>query len=146
MGAATVSAIFAAGQASIAHVGDCRVARIRAGSIEALTTEHSLENDYIKARPSITPEELASLPQNIIVRALGMRDSVEVDTLSVKVETGDVFLLMSDGIWRGFPAKELVSEIAARGTDAAAHLVERGAVGQSDQFSDNLTIVVVQIQ
>ena len=59
----------------VAHVGDSRVYRFRDGKIEALTEDHSLLNDYIKMK-RLTAEEIANFPhKNVIVRALGMKDT-----------------------------------------------------------------------
>ncbi len=64
----------------VAHVGDSRVYRVRDGKLEQLTEDHSLLNDYIKMK-RLTPEEIANFPhKNVIVRALGMKDTVKVDT------------------------------------------------------------------
>ena len=65
----------------VAHVGDSRVYRVRDGTAEQLTEDHSLLNDYIKMK-RLTPEEIANFPhKNVIVRALGMKDTVQVDLL-----------------------------------------------------------------
>src|SRR5271163_302000 len=82
----------------IAHVGDSRVYRIRDGQMEQLTEDHSLLNDYIKMK-RLTPEEIANFPhKNVIVRALGMKDTVKVDTRLEQPRAGDVYLLCSDGM------------------------------------------------
>src|ERR1700730_13127756 len=63
-----------------AHVGESRVYRMRDGTLKQLTEDHSLLNDYVKMK-RLTPEEIANFPhKNVIVRALGMKDTVKVDT------------------------------------------------------------------
>ena len=82
----------------VAHVGDSRVYRIRDGKIEQLTEDHSLLNDYIKMK-RLTAEEIANFPhKNVIVRALGMKDTVKVDTRFEQPRAGDMYLLCSDGL------------------------------------------------
>src|SRR5271155_2526859 len=82
----------------VAHVGDSRVYRFRDGKLEALTEDHSLLNDYIKMK-RLTPEEIANFPhKNVIVRALGMKDTVKVDTRLEQPRAGDIYLLCSDGL------------------------------------------------
>src|SRR5450432_446534 len=72
----------------VAHVGDSRVYRFRDGKLEPLTEDHSLLNDYIKMK-RLTEEEIASFPhKNVIVRALGMKESVKVDCFLDKPEVG----------------------------------------------------------
>src|SRR6185436_13101494 len=82
----------------VAHVGDSRVYRIRDGRLEQLTEDHSLLNDYIKMK-RLTPQEIANFPhKNVIVRALGMKDTVKVDTRFEVPRADDVILLCSDGL------------------------------------------------
>src|ERR1700748_1426773 len=82
----------------VAHVGDSRGYRIRDGKIEQLTEDHSLLNDYIKMK-RLTPEEIANFPhKNVIVRALGMKDTVKVDTRFEQPRAGDTYVLCSDGL------------------------------------------------
>lgn len=82
----------------VAHVGDSRAYRIRRGAIEQITRDHSLVNDYLEAMPFMTDEQRSELPKNVITRALGMQDNVQVDLGQHEVEAGDVFLLCSDGL------------------------------------------------
>src|SRR6476619_1241257 len=98
MGTTFVSICTANDGVYVAHVGDSRVYRFRDGKIEALTEDHSLLNDYIKMK-RLTPEEIANFPhKNVIVRALGMKDTVKVDTRFEQPRASDVYLLCSDGL------------------------------------------------
>ena len=81
MGTTLVCAHFDKGAESviIGHVGDSRAYLLRQGAIRQLTEDHSLLNDYLRTR-QLTPEEIEHFPhKNVIVRALGMKDQVEVD-------------------------------------------------------------------
>ena len=55
---------------------------IRDGRIPQLTRDHSLVNDYLLVMPDMTEEQRSELPKNVITRALGMQDSVDVDLLA----------------------------------------------------------------
>ncbi len=80
------------------HVGDSRIYRIRTGSIEQLTEDHSLLNDYIKMK-DLSEEEIENFPhKNVIVRALGMKDTVQVDIVSDSPRASDVYVLCTDGL------------------------------------------------
>ena len=60
-------------------MGDSRLYRRRDGVMKQLTEDHSLLNDYIKMK-HLSPDEIAAFPhKNVIVRALGMKDTVQVD-------------------------------------------------------------------
>jgi protein phosphatase len=146
MGTTLVAASFPRGDDSvvIGHVGDSRAYLLRGGALRQVTEDHSLLNDYKKSR-ALTPEEIEAFPhKNVIVRALGMKDSVEVDVVREPLQDGDVLLLCSDGlsgmvpddrmaeIVRGFP-KDL------RGAAQALIDAANEAGGQ-----DNVTCVLVQ--
>lgn len=82
----------------IGHVGDSRVYRVRGSSLEQLTEDHSLLNDYIKMK-SMTQDEIDHFPhKNVIVRALGMKETVRVDAIYDKPMPGDLYILCSDGL------------------------------------------------
>src|SRR5205814_10486017 len=75
-----------------------RAYRVREGKIEQLTRDHSLVNDYLAAMPDMTDEQRSELPKNVITRALGMQDNVEVDIQNDECRLGDAFILCSDGL------------------------------------------------
>ena len=98
MGTTLVSAMFLDDKVLVGHVGDSRVYRLRDGQLCQLTEDHSLLNDYIKMK-RLSSDEAGKFPhKNVIVRALGMKESVQVDILSDPFRLGDVYLLCSDGL------------------------------------------------
>jgi len=127
----------------IAHVGDSRGYRVRDGKIEQLTEDHSLLNDYIKMR-RLTPEEIANFPhKNVIVRALGMKDTVKVDTCHEQPRENDVYVLCSDGLSGPVTDEELL-EIVSSTRDlkaAASKLIERA---NENGGPDNITVVLAR--
>lgn len=129
----------------IAHVGDSRCYRLRGGKLELLTSDHSLVNDYLRAAPDLTAEQLAELPRNVITRALGMQEQVVVDVQTAPLEAGDLFVLCSDGL-NGMMDDDRIREIvgAHRGDleKAAAALV---AAANEAGGEDNCTVVLVEV-
>jgi serine/threonine protein phosphatase PrpC len=98
MGTTIVSVHFTDSAAYVGHVGDSRVYFFRQGVLTQVTEDHSLLNDYLKAK-KLTPEEIENFPhKNVIVRALGMKETVAVDVAKVEAQPGDIFLLCSDGL------------------------------------------------
>ena len=146
MGTTLVSASFprGAGAVLVGHVGDSRAYLVRGGAIRQLTEDHSLLNDYKKSRV-LTPEEIEAFPhKNVIVRALGMKDAVEVDLVREEVRDGDVLLLCSDGLSGMVPDERMAELVRGHPKDlrgAAQALVDAAneAGGQ-----DNVTCVLVQ--
>jgi serine/threonine protein phosphatase PrpC len=147
MGTTLVCAHFerAGGAVVVGHVGDSRAYLWRGGSLRQVTEDHSLLNDYLKAR-RLTPEEIESFPhKNVIVRALGMKETVEVDLVRLPVEEGDVLLLCCDGL-SGMVSDEQVGELIRQ------HLGDLKAAAQAlvDAANeaggvDNITCVLVQV-
>ena len=82
----------------IAHVGDSRCYRWRAGQLEQLTHDHSLMNDVLERWPDVEDGALAKLPRNVVTRALGMEEAVRPSVRTLDLLEGDRFLLCSDGL------------------------------------------------
>ncbi len=127
----------------IAHVGDSRVYRLRQGKLDMLTDDHSLLNDYIKMK-RLTEEEIANFPhKNVIVRALGMKETVKVDTRLDPPQPGDIYLLCSDGLCGPLTDAE-IGEITASSNDLkaiASKLIERA---NANGGPDNVTVVLAK--
>ena len=98
MGTTIVAALFCDDRVVVGHVGDSRVYRLRDGKLTQLTEDHSLLNDYIKMK-RMSEEEIGKFAhKNVIVRALGMKESVQVDTMADAFKIGDTYLMCSDGL------------------------------------------------
>ena len=98
MGTTLVVAVFRAGQLRVGHVGDSRAYRFRAGQLTQITRDHSLLQEQIDAG-LITPEQAAfSANKNLVTRAVGVEDTVLLETHLHEVQAGDVYLLCSDGL------------------------------------------------
>ena len=131
--------------ATIGHVGDSRLYRFTPeGNLIRETEDHSIVEEEVRAG-RMTPEQAANHPsKNVISRALGAEETVEVDLTTIEVGNGSCFLLCSDGITRHIPDNEL--RLMLMGNDDLASVCaelkqlcyERGA-------EDNLTAVVVRV-
>ncbi len=143
MGTTLVSLFAVEDGVYVAHVGDSRGYRIRDQKLEQLTEDHSLLNDYIKMK-RLTPEEIANFPhKNVIVRALGMKDTVKVDTRFETPREGDTYLLCSDGLSGPVSDEELL-EITLAAPDiktAGTRLIERA---NQNGGPDNITVVLAK--
>ena len=85
---------------TLAHVGDSRCYRYRAGALALLTLDHSLVEEQVRAG-ELTPLEAESHPmRNIITRAIGSQPTVEPDLAHLHPQPGDLYLLATDGLTR----------------------------------------------
>lgn len=141
MGSTVVLAVRCGKKICIAHVGDSRAYRLRAGTLKRLTKDHSLVQDLID-RGEITPEEGETHPhRNVITRTLGYAEDSEPEISVIDVREGDVFLLCSDGLTVTVRDGELESLINSTApgdlcTRLVATALERGG-------PDNVTVGVL---
>ncbi len=98
MGTTLVVAVFRDTRLLVGHVGDSRAYRWRGGRLQQITRDHSLLQEQIDAG-LITPEQAAfSAHKNLVTRAVGVEDTVLLETHLHDVQPGDVILLCSDGL------------------------------------------------
>ncbi|HVG34981.1 MAG TPA: Stp1/IreP family PP2C-type Ser/Thr phosphatase [Pyrinomonadaceae bacterium] len=144
--ATTVVALHLDGhRATIGHVGDSRLYRLAPdGELHRETRDHSVVEEEVRAG-RMTKEQAAHHPsRNVISRALGAEDGVEVDMNTIDVEDGTAFLLCSDGITRHIQDDEIRELLGSRMSleevcdEMKRRCYERGA-------EDNLTAVVVRV-
>ena len=144
MGTTVVVAVFQANKLYIAHVGDSRLYRIRAGQLQQITEDHSMVQELLK-RGLITPEEArTSSNKNLVTRALGVDSGVEAD---VRVETflkGDVYLLCSDGLNDVLtdPDIERVLQQYGKNLDETARLLVKEVNARGGP--DNVTVILAR--
>jgi protein phosphatase len=139
----TISALLVLGDYAVtAQVGDSRIYLVQGPTVEQLTEDHTLIAWQLK-QGLITPQEAERSPhRNVITRAVGNREYVQVDTRCVMLSPGARFLLCSDGL-HGYLREEDIPTIAAMGGDSAVRRFvdlanERGG-------KDNITAVLVEI-
>ena len=143
MGATIVAAWLDDRRMSLAHVGDSRAYLLRAGSLEQLTADHSLVAEHVR-RGTMTPQEAeASLLQNILVRALGTQDHVEVDMDEQILLEGDALLLCSDGLTHMVTDAEIASTLA---TSKSAQAAAERLIELANRYGgvDNVTVIVLR--
>jgi serine/threonine protein phosphatase PrpC len=143
MGTTIVTVHFANSTAYVGHVGDSRVYFFREGTLKQVTEDHSLLNDYLKAK-KLTPEEIENFPhKNVIVRALGMKESVVVDVTRIEPKEGDIFLLCSDGL-SGMVTDAQMQDVLSRTSElekACSQLID---LANAAGGNDNVTCVLAR--
>jgi serine/threonine protein phosphatase PrpC len=140
----TLSALLLCGRFGVvAQVGDSRVYMVRDDVVSQLTEDHTLIAWQLK-QGIISPNEAALSPhKNVITRAIGSRDYVQVDTHFFQVEPGDVFMLCSDGLHGYVEDDREIAEVIAMGPEAA--VTEFINTANMRGGRDNITTIVVQI-
>ncbi|MEA2475250.1 MAG: family protein phosphatase [Thermoleophilaceae bacterium] len=141
----TFTAVLVTGrEVAVGHVGDSRLYRLRDGTFERLTDDHSLVEELVR-QGKLTPEEAEVHPQrSIITRALGPEGDVQVDTFTHAAKDGDVYLLCSDGL-SGMVSDDAMAQILTRSAS-----LEEGARALIDAANanggkDNITAVLFRM-
>ena len=128
----------------VCHVGDSRIYRLRQGNFEQITRDHSLVNLY-EENPELAIR-FGPPNSNVIVRAVGLRDNVEVDHRKISLEAGDIFLLCCDGLTDmvdDWMLKEMLLDGAGGSLDECCDTMVRAAL--SNGGVDNTTVVLVRV-
>jgi protein phosphatase len=145
MGTTVTAALLEAGRIVIGHVGDSRAYRLRRGRLEQLTDDHSLVADLVRGG-RISPEEAETHPQrSVITRALGTDAEVDVDSLSVDAESGDLYLICSDGLTTMIADDEILAILErAKSLDSAGKDLVKAANRRGGE--DNVTVVLFTVE
>lgn len=145
MGTTLTTMVIFPEEAILGHVGDSRAYLYRDEQFIQITEDHSLVAQAVR-EGILTPEQAARHPQrNIITRALGTRETVEVDSLTIKVQSGDVFLLATDGLHGFSTDEELARIIKEHRNDTDALTDELIQLTLEKGAPDNVTVVVVAV-
>jgi serine/threonine protein phosphatase PrpC len=146
MMATTIVALHLKGNiATFGHVGDSRLYRLTPdGELHRETEDHSIVEEEVRAG-RMTPEQAANHPsKNVISRALGAEQGVEVDMKTMEVEDGTEFLLCTDGITRHISDNELRQlMVVSDSLDELCSELKRRCFDRGAE--DNLTVVAIRV-
>ena len=143
MGSTAVALLIRDGRFAVLWVGDSRAYLRRGDDLTQISHDHTQVQEMID-RGLLTVEDAEGHPMShILARAMGVRPSVEVDVIVDEIETGDVFLLCSDGLTARVEDREIASVLGdsdaeSRVSRLVAMTLERGA-------PDNVTVITVGI-
>ncbi|WP_051531807.1 PP2C family protein-serine/threonine phosphatase [Sphingomonas sp. URHD0057] len=143
IGTTVVGLAIADGHFRCFWAGDSRAYRIRSGQIRRLSRDHSLVQDLVDAGMLKAEDAEKHESANVITRAVGVSEDLQMDSSTGDADSGDIFLLASDGLTRLVDDYEILEELTSAPMDKAADkLVElvlaRGA-------PDNVSIVLTQV-
>lgn len=133
------------GVAYIANVGDSRVYIWRRGELHQITQDHSLVGNLLQ-KGVISKDELNQHPKrNVITRALGTDDIVEVDIFEWEIQPGDKLLLCTDGLWNAFPNDVDIKKWLDSVPSPRDLCIQLTADANRRDGRDNIGVVVVAI-
>lgn len=139
----TISALMIVGNYGLTgQVGDSRVYYIRSNQAVQLTEDHTLINWQLKEGLITFEQASVAKHRNIVTRAVGSKDYVQVDVQSFPVHSGDQFMLCSDGLYEYLSPNDIAAILEHEPEQASRSLVE---VALSRGGKDNVTVIVVKI-
>ena len=125
----------------IGHVGDSRVYLLRDGEFRQMTLDHSLVEQLVR-EGVLTEEEAQNHPmRNIITRAIGTDESVEVDVVVEERRKGDLWLACSDGLYGLVDDRQMRDALRQYAPEKAADVLLKAALDAGGR--DNVTLVIV---
>jgi protein phosphatase len=142
IGSTFVALLLYEGEYRCLWLGDSRLYLIRKGQLTQISKDHSEVREMVE-RGLMTPEEARKSPRrNVITRAVGVHSEIEVEVTYGRVETGDSYVLCSDGLTAHCSDADILEAVQGRKAQEAGQLLidrtlERGA-------TDNVTVVIVQ--
>lgn len=146
MGTTLTLALFHEDRISIAHVGNSRLYRLRYDRLEQLTMDHSLLQGQVAAGLIDSGDASLSHNRNLVTRALGQEETVEVDVREEDVLPGDIYLLCSDGLNDMVEDTDIelaLCELRANLSLAANLLVQ---MANDNGGHDNVSVVLARVQ
>ena len=151
MGTTAVVALVSKYCVTVGHVGDSRFYQLRGTGKNCMvfrTTDHSLVMQLVKETGISEEEARLTTPSNIITRALGTQDEVDVEINELPYKNGDRFILCSDGIWGAMPESNLLEYLtqapSLMGTvDSVSIMVEECGMEKGGRH-DNHTIIIYE--
>mgnify|MGYP000844604146 CR=1 FL=1 len=144
MGTTLCLSIIANQQVHIFHVGDSRAYIINEKEILQLTRDHSLVEQLI-SQGEISREEAETYPnKNVITRAIGTDEEIEVDYYQCELKKGDTILLCTDGLTNEVEAEEIKDIINKHNCEEAVEVL----VQKANEYGghDNITVIVYKLE
>ncbi len=145
MGTTLVLALFRNNRATVAHIGDSRLYRLRGEQLEQLTRDHSLLQEQIDSGLITREDARHSHNKNLVTRAMGVDAAVEVEVNEYGVLPGDLFLLCSDGLNDMVGDEDIQLTLSLMGANlemAARQLVQ---MANDNGGRDNVSVVLVRV-
>ena len=144
MGTTLVTVAFYDDRLTIAHIGDSRLYRLRADTLEQVTSDHSLLQELID-KGFYTPEEAKkSLNKNLVTRAMGIELTVAPDLQEEVAIPGDIYLMCSDGLSDLVDDDEIESTLKAYRSDLEAAAQRLVQMANDKGGKDNISVILAR--
>lgn len=145
MGTTLVVALWHDNHMTVGHIGDSRLYRLRGGTLEQMTHDHSLLQEQIDSGMITKDQARYSQNKNLVTRAVGIDPEVDAEVRTYTVQPGDVYLLCSDGLNDMVPDEDIqltLSSLQSNLPLAAQQLVQQA---NDNGGRDNISVILVRV-
>ncbi|HEY1288123.1 MAG TPA: Stp1/IreP family PP2C-type Ser/Thr phosphatase [Burkholderiales bacterium] len=145
MGTTLVASLFYDNRVLVAHLGDSRLYLMRDGELRQVTRDHSLLQEQIDSGLLTVEQAKNAQHKNLVTKALGIDPSVEPEIHEYPTQTGDIYLLCSDGLCDMVEDEEIGATLRALGANlklAAQQLVQ---MANDNGGRDNVSVILVRV-
>lgn len=134
--------------AIVAHVGDSRIYQLRKGKKIYRSFDHSMVFEMVKKKVITEEQARLSAQSNIIMKALGIKPEIDVNTQKLSFRKGDRFILCSDGYWGVMPEGEFIELVSKtdrleKVLESSCNTIEAMAKKKGNEY-DNLTAAIIE--
>src|SRR6266481_1202849 len=146
MGTTIVAGLFYDNRVAVGHVGDSRMYRLRNGTLQAITRDHSLLQEQIDSGMITMEDARHSKNKNLVTRAVGIDAEVIPEINVHKAQPGDIYLLCSDGLNDMLEDEDIESALYAMQSNltlAAEQLIQ---MANDNGGRDNVSVILVKIK
>lgn len=143
MGTTLIAALVTGGMLVIGHVGDSRVYRARGRSIERITVDHSFVEELVR-NGSLSREEADNHPgKNLITRALGVEEEIEIDIYTCELGENDCILMCTDGLTNMLDENEISELLVSADGDPQKACDSLVCKANEKGGEDNISVIVI---
>jgi len=144
-GGTTLTAVAVIGDlAYVAHVGDSRIYLVTKDNIEQITRDHSLVQRYVELNLLTREEASVHAQKNVLYRALGQSETLEVDALTRRLPPNAKLMLCSDGLWN-LVSDEEIADIVTKHSNPQEACDKLVALANAHGGTDNITVIILRI-
>jgi len=143
MGTTLSALVICQDRGTITHVGDSRIYRLRKGTLEQITEDHTLINEQIKTG-LLSPEQAMWHPySHVLSRAVGVEERIEPQIETFELEEKDIYLLCTDGLTNHVSDEEIRNTLSNHSLSEAAWKLVNTALNEGGR--DNCTVLIVRV-
>jgi len=146
MGTTLVVTLLCNNQITVAHIGDSRCYRFRGDKLQQITRDHSLLQEQIDSGLLTKEAAKRSQNKNLVTRALGIEPEVEAEIRTYPAQTGDIYLLCSDGLNDMVEDEDIEMTLATIGNNLPLVADQLVQMANDNGGRDNVSVVLIRVR